>query len=144
MERTVTFREIERQHEKLKKVIIHLQQTATRASKDPSEKSWRSALQDEVARLRASLVEHFRIEEEGGYLEAATAAGHGHSVSRLQQQHVEILDTLAHISESCRSGRALTEASAGVLQVINRLREHEAEECGLMQDAVIDDIGVGD
>jgi hypothetical protein len=144
MEGPVDFSEIQRQHEELKKIINHLQGGAAQESSTASAEHRRAALQDEVARLRASLVEHFRMEEEGGYLEAATAAGQGNSVSRLQQQHAEILDALGRIADACRSGGAVDRATTDVRHVLGRLREHEAEECRLMQNAVIDDIGVGD
>jgi len=52
--------------EELKKVLIHLQDTATRESSNLSAERRRAALQDEVALLRTSLVEHFRMEEDGG------------------------------------------------------------------------------
>ncbi|MBP1684409.1 MAG: Hemerythrin cation binding domain [Deltaproteobacteria bacterium] len=143
MQRTVEFSEIQRQHKELMRLITHLQTTATEASTTVSAEQRRAALQDEVAQLRASLVEHFQMEEEGGYLEAATAAGQGHSVARLQRQHEEILDALRRVADACRGG-ALDEATAGARNVISRLREHEAEECRLMQNAITDDIGVGD
>jgi len=144
MEGPVDFSEIKRQHEELKKILNHLQGSAAQGPSTASAEQRRVALREEVVRLRASLVEHFRMEEEGGYLEAATEAGQGYSVARLQRQHTEILDALGQVAEACRSGGALDRAAARVREVIGQLREHEAEECRLMQDAVIDDIGTGD
>ncbi|MFN8625100.1 MAG: hemerythrin domain-containing protein [Candidatus Binatia bacterium] len=143
MQQTIEFSEIQRQHEELKKTISHLQDTAARASGSLSDERWRALLLEELALLRTSLVEHFGMEEDGGYLEAAVVAGQEHSVARLEHQHAEILDALDRIGDSCRGG-ALDRAIAGVRDLIGRLREHEAAECRLVQNAVIDDIGVGD
>ena len=44
MQRTVEFSEIGRQHEELKKIVNHLQTTATRKASKLSGERWRAAL----------------------------------------------------------------------------------------------------
>ena len=146
MERTVDYSKIERQHEAMKKDMRRLRAVATNRPEGLSADGLRELLGNEIARLHECLRKHFRLEEQGGYLDAVIAAHRGHAptVSRLLQQHSEILAELEDAARACRCRVSLQKTTTSVLRILDVLGEHEAEEHRVMQEAVLDDLGTGD
>jgi hypothetical protein len=96
---------------------------------------------------RDRLAEHFRFEEQNGYL-ASVLEYQPHlerTVGRLAQEHVELL---RYLDELCAEARASQIATVPlrqkVVRWIARVRQHERSEDVLVQDAFIVDLEGGD
>lgn len=106
--------------------------------------SWAQALCAELKEMRTNLLEHFRTEEEGGYMET------------IRTDNPRLETRVAHLAEEhrCLAGdldqiigaagdmvRLEQELSSRLQQWIAKLRDHEARETDLVQDAFNQDIG---
>jgi hypothetical protein len=99
--------------------------------------------------LRSFLLRHFAREEgQGGFFEMVlTHAGRYQSkVELLRQEHgeaIERIDALLGVLKRCPT----SVPEAGIRQtaeLLAMLRTHETVENELLQDVMIDDVGVGD
>jgi hypothetical protein len=105
------------------------------------------AMGNRLASARKEVTEHFAWEEKSGWTGAVLkqAPRLEHAVRHLVQQHRELaqsLDTLIdeaaaipHVDETFREK---------VLRWIERVREHEAQENELLEEAFVADLGAGD
>jgi hypothetical protein len=87
-------------------------------------------------RTRAHLAEHFRFEEENGYLAGVLErAPHlERAIHHLREEHGELLRSLDALGAEAR-GAAARDVRAGVLEWIRQARKHERSENVLVQDA---------
>jgi hypothetical protein len=93
---------------------------------------------------RADLAEHFRFEEENGYLAAVLKrAPHlERAVRHLGEEHGELLRALDELRAAARSGAA--GVAARVEEWLQKVRKHERSENVLVQDAFNVDLAAED
>ena len=87
---------------------------------------------------RAVLADHFRFEEEGGYMDAVLQREPelGHKVEELRQQHVQLLAALDELRTVARTPDPLpAEFGERVRAWVRQLRHHESQENLLVQEA---------
>ena len=97
-------------------------------------------------RTRGDLAEHFRFEEENGYLGAVLQL-HPHLarvVGRLAEEHGELLRSLDALRAEARSAGAGDVPREKVIRWIQRVRLHERRENILVQDAFCLDLSAED
>jgi hypothetical protein len=100
--------------------------------------------------LRELLSEHFRLEEDGGYLkEPLNAAPHLASQTQtLRAEHAAILDDLERLARRLEAAPCeldcWTAAWHELAAVLARLERHEHEEHDFWQAAIDDDVGAAD
>jgi nucleotide-binding universal stress UspA family protein len=102
------------------------------------------------ARLRATqahLTEHFRLEEQNGYMEAVrNRQPHlERTIQQLAGEHRELAQVLEALIEEGRSARCLGKPFRDeVHKWVERVRQHEARENDLVQDAFNLEMGAED
>jgi hypothetical protein len=114
---------------------------------DSSCQAGARGLCDRLALLRAHLDEHFRLEEQNGYMDAvlARAPQLARAVEALRAEHAELRQSLAALSGEARPGAAVDGAlRQKVRQWVGRVREHEQRENLLVEDAFNRDLGLED
>jgi hypothetical protein len=100
-----------------------------------------------LAGVRAHLEDHFRFEEEGGYMQAVLArAPHlERRVNHLRGEHDELLGSLAALAEEADATPALDEEGRQrVRKWIERVRDHESRENLLVEEAFNRDLAAED
>ena len=94
----------------------------------------------------AHLTEHFRLEEQNGYMDAVLQRdpNRERAVRHLQDEHRRLAASLDALLEAA-AGRGPPEAlRAGVLSWVERVRDHEARENALVQDTFNVDLSAED
>jgi hypothetical protein len=98
-------------------------------------------------RMRANLAEHFRFEEQNGYLDSILER-HPHlerAVARLQVEHRDLLRALDEIRDAARSSATVTDDLRDrALQWTKKVRRHEQSENVLVEDAFNIDLAAED
>ncbi|MGC3971675.1 MAG: hemerythrin domain-containing protein [Pirellulales bacterium] len=100
-----------------------------------------------LAVLRDALAEHFRREEEGGYLEEAVGRkpALAHSADQLQEEHARLLVLAEELLADAGEARPLAESWPRLLEKYRTfdasLSRHEAAEDNLLQAAFNEDLG---
>jgi hypothetical protein len=100
-----------------------------------------------LAATQVHLLEHFRFEEQNGYMDAVRQREPRleRAVQELAEEHRQLAQSLAALLEKAR---AATSPDATVRQAVRdwveRVRRHEARENDLVQDAFDVDIGAED
>ncbi len=97
--------------------------------------------------LRTHLLDHFRFEEKGGYMDAVRGrAPHlEREIARLEEEHVEMAGALGHLVDACRScTRLADEQRQRIRDWIKQVYHHEAHENRLVEDAFNTDLGAKD
>lgn len=134
----------EQDHTDLKALL-----NAVRAALAPSTRD-HNAVQDLIEKLATEVVEHFQLEERGGYFAEAVrrAPQMAETAIELQSQHDPLLESLEGLRALVRSG---VESDAWWARVgkeldrfANELLQHEAGERAMLQRAYGQDIGSGD
>jgi uncharacterized coiled-coil DUF342 family protein len=116
------------------------------ATRIPSKENL-PALRDRLWATQAHLVEHFRLEEQNGYMDAVRKREprFERTIQQLAEEHGQLkesLNALIRETEKVKSwDNALREA---IHEWIERVRSHEARETDLVQDAFNLDIGAED
>ena len=98
-----------------------------------------------LRRARAHLAEHFRFEEENGYLSAVLLRdpNRGRRVEQLRDEHRRLFAALEALLDA--AGRGATDAGrANVLEWVAAVRRHEEREDALVQDVFTVDTGTED
>jgi hypothetical protein len=136
-----TLKEIQLQHDE---VLAHLErlESLVRGSAPGSP----FVFDQELGALLAVLRQHFAAEEEGGYMSEAlrNRPDLGAQAERIRAQHQQILLALeAAVAASARA-TATTILEQTVVGLIQSLRDHESAERRLVEDAILQDLGVGD
>ena len=104
----------------------------------PASAATPAQLVDRLGALRTHLSEQFRHEEQGGYAqEVLTQAPQQERVVRkLLEQHADLAKSLDELIEQARAAESVDEGLCErVREWANRLREHESQENGLLEDA---------
>jgi len=125
-------------HRRLQEVIEALHNSCRDdLQEDPTVSS---ALLQQIAELSRTIDEHFRLEEEGGYMRSALEAAPRYSrlAASLQQQHEALRGRLRHLTEESGDLRA------GIRRFITELEMHEHAENALVQSAFADDVAACD
>lgn len=100
----------------------------------------------QLRRLRAELVDHFKLEEGADGLAQVigeTAPNSLNKLTRLFEEHGEFLDTIEELidqTNACLNG-PMAEIHSGIRELCTRLEEHEVMETELILDAVFTDLG---
>jgi hypothetical protein len=118
------------------------------------EEAARPTARHDVALLRARLgiteahlVEHFRLEEHNGYMDAVRKREPRleRAVEQLAEEHRRLAQTLATLLQEAAAESGVREALyQGVLDWVECVRRHEPRENHLVQDAFNLDIGAED
>ena len=98
-----------------------------------------------LRRARAHLAEHFRFEEENGYMTAVLQRdpNQGRRVEQLRDEHRRLFAALEALLDA--AGRGATDAGrAKVLEWVAAVRRHEEREDALVQDVFTVDTGTED
>lgn len=115
----------------------------TRSRLRPAQR--RQQLREHLTALRQVLAPHFATEEEGGYLHEVVDARPDLSrrAETIGAQHHEILQhidlTLGSVSD-----KGLPSLAADAQAVIDRIRDHEAAERALIQEAALRELSASD
>jgi len=113
--------------------------------------SWLEDVRERFEHLRAHLIRHMALEEEGGYMSAVlerrpTLADR---IERLEREHAEIGRLLDDIHTAVGTIRAedrllIRDISHRMQDVLHYVEHHEKEENDLVQLVFTDDIGTKD
>jgi hypothetical protein len=101
----------------------------------------------DLAKARRYLTEHFRLEEQNGYMNVVSnrQPRFERAIERLHDEHRELSLSLDALVAEAEIGKPLDDAFRGkVQQWIDRLRSHETKEDELVQEAFTVDIGTKD
>lgn len=105
------------------------------------------ALRIRLRTVEEQILEHFRFEEENGYMKGVRrGAPHlERAVQQLGEEHCQLAEMLRELLEKARKAMSLDNGLLdGVRTWVKRVRQHEIRENELIQDAFSLDIGVGD
>ena len=137
---------LRRQHQELQ---IHL--ARARAGLPPHARgSERRARVRTISELEALLIEHFHLEEVGGYLADAlrVAPRYNTRAEALRGQHAGLAREMRALRELCeicgRSRERWDELDTRLAAFANRLSTHERGENEIQSDALLEDLGTQD
>ncbi len=104
-------------------------------------------MRSRLERTRTHITEHFRFEEQNGYMDAVLhrAPNLARTVENLRDEHRQLAQGLEGLIERTMKGRYLEEAFRDqVRSWLEGVRRHEARENTLVQDAFNVDFGAQD
>jgi hypothetical protein len=104
-------------------------------------------LRRRLSKIREHLEDHFRFEEQNGYLDMIRnrELRLSHSIQHLAEQHQLLLETLDALIAAAEAATSVDRGLADeIMKWINDVREHEARENELVQDAFNFDIAAED
>jgi ElaB/YqjD/DUF883 family membrane-anchored ribosome-binding protein len=116
------------------------------AARMTSEKGW-EGLCARLSLTHALVIDHFHLEEQGGYMDAVRKRQPRleRVVQELEEEHRQLAQSLeALLEETNKATGASDTLREKVLAWVQRIREHEARENDLFQDAFNVDIGAED
>lgn len=99
---------------------------------------------DRLDVLSRRLEQHFRLEEENGYMDAVLARSPylERTIAKLKDDHEQLLKTARQISEAASTGRRIDDIFRDqIIAFIEAVRDHEKRENILIEDAFNQDIG---
>jgi hypothetical protein len=129
-------------HTALLRDLKALEVVARRASTNGLE-----TLRTRLETTRAHIVEHFRFEEEDGYMDAVRKLEPrlARAVEQLAEEHRQLLDSLDALRREIATMPSANEAvAAKVTSWVQKVQQHEARENHLVQDTFGLDIGTED
>lgn len=104
-------------------------------------------LRTNLVQTRHDLVDHFRLEEENGYLDTIRQREPclEHTLAKLSGEHRKLLQELDGILAELEWPQpALESLQRHVRMWVHNVRGHEIRENDLIQDAFVHDLGAGD
>jgi len=107
----------------------------------------REELYDLLAETRVRVAEHFRLEEQNGYLDAVSKREPrlGRAIAELAPEHGRLLQAADGLVERARARGGADESFGDeVRKWVEAVRRHEGRENDLVQDAFNLDIGAED
>ena len=131
-----------RAHEALLADLRELERAA-----DPSSGEGLVGLRARLGKARAHLTEHFRFEEENGYMDAVRAREPRleRTIQHLAEEHSQLKRSLdALIGEASAATNLSDTLRDEIREWIDCVRRHEVHENDLVQDAFDLDIGAED
>jgi hypothetical protein len=96
---------------------------------------------------RTHIAEHFRFEEQNGYMDAVRKREPrlGRTIQRLAEEHRQLAQSLDALIEQARVAMGLDEAFREEVRTwVERVRRHEVRENDLVQDAFNRDVSAED
>jgi predicted nucleic acid-binding Zn-ribbon protein len=114
---------------------------------DPSSSTDLAEMRARLGATQAHITEHFRFEEENGYLEALQKREPRlePTIQQLAEEHRQLAQSLEALVGEARSATSLGNTfREKTRQWIKRVRQHEHRENDLVQDAFNLDIGAED
>jgi hypothetical protein len=133
---------IRRAHAALLRDLQALEVAGRSSSKNDLE-----TLRTRLDATRAHLVEHFRFEEENGYMDSVRTREPRleRAVDQLAEEHRQLMDSLDALRREIASAPSVFEAVASkVTAWVHKVQAHEARENHLVQEAFGLDIGAED
>ncbi len=108
--------------------------------------SARAGLAARLELTRAHLAEHFRFEEENGYLDSVLEEqpNLNHAVQRLHEEHRDLLAALDRLVADVAAEQSPDEFAARVAEWARKVRRHEQRENILVEDAFNLDLAATD
>jgi hypothetical protein len=131
-----------RAHEGLLEDLRHLEGAA-----HPAAAEGLDGLRARLAATRAHLAAHFRFEEQNGYLDAVRKREPRleRAVQQLADEHRQLAESLEGLVREAGAATSLEDPLRQEVRAwIERVRQHEARENDLVQDAFNRDIGTED
>ena len=131
-----------RAHASLQKDLRELEEAGHTAS----EKGM-PGLRSRLEATRRHLAEHFRFEEQGGYMDAVRKREPrlGRVIDELCTEHGQLLSSLDAILKETATASSINDLISGEISGwISRVRQHESRENQVAQDAFNLDIGPED
>jgi hypothetical protein len=137
---------IRHEHAELRLVCDRLRAMVAAAAATLEEPRWHALWAREIDQLQELLVEHFRNEEEGGYMVEvlAVAPNHNHKVETLLGEHAVMLKRVGELAGQARQDVDHDTYGDRVMQLLGMLTTHEQTETSLWQATLWTDIGAGD
>ena len=139
---------IRAEHERVTKVAQEIRAIIGAATPDERTPQWRLALLQLLRDLANELVEHFQLEEEGGFMSEVLSRlpQKARIVQGLEREHAEItrrLDKVVIDVEAVRQGNDsdVLDIRRQTTAVLSLLDDHEAAESALIQEAYLQDEG---
>jgi hypothetical protein len=129
-------------HQALQDDLRKLEQAAC----SPSEKGW-AELHARLSLTRSLIAGHFHLEEQGGYMDAVRKRQprFEREVRQLEEEHRQLAQSLEELLAETSKAMGSSDALRGkVLAWVQHIRQHEARETDLIQDAYNLDIGAED
>ena len=142
----VGYAELLRQHREIEAHVAALEHfISSSAAKTTPMSRVRTLLKSHLRALHDATTAHFAAEEGGGYFRSVLAARPDlqSRAARLLTQHRRIAVSLESAVDSAEetSPRVLCEE---VVEILALLRQHEAAELALVQDATLQDLAAAD
>lgn len=106
-----------------------------------------SGLDALLRNIQAHLTEHFRFEEDGGYMASVLKEEphYGPTAEKLLAEHTELAQTLGALIREVGSARTLPDAVRDKIRAwVGRVRHHEASENQLVMEAYNSSGATGD
>lgn len=104
-------------------------------------------LRTRLGATQTHLLDHFRFEEQDGYMDAFRKQQPRleHAIGQLAEEHGQLRQALEELIAQAGAASCLDDSlREGVRAWVRRVRQHEARETGLVQEAVNRDIGTKD
>lgn len=131
-----------RAHTALLKDLLELEEAGR-----PASRSSLPVLRSRLEATSVHIMEHFRFEEQNGYMETIRQREPrlGRAIDELAKEHGQLLKSLDIVLEETFTAPCIDETiGAKISEWINQVRQHEARENQLVQDAFNLDIGPED
>jgi hemerythrin len=131
-----------RAHAALLKDLSNLEEAARASSGERSEE-----LRDRLEATLPEIAEHFRFEEQNGYLDSVRKGEPRleRTVQQLALEHCQLMQSLNALLDRAKAGGSSdVKFKEEVRKWVQRVRLHEAHENDLVQDAFDFDVGAED
>jgi len=139
---TTVAEELSRAHKALLEDLRKLEEAAS-----PTAGEGLAGLRGRLDATRTHIGEHFRFEEENGYLDVVSKREPrlDRAIQQLIEEHRQLAQSLDRILGEAKAAMGLEDALREEVQGwVKRVRQHEAREDNLIQDAFNLDIGAED
>jgi hypothetical protein len=101
----------------------------------------------QLASTHTHITNHFGFQEQNGWRDSVRKQEPrlDHAVQNLLEEHRQLVQSLNTLSGEAEAIEDLDDAFRDkVLRWIHRVRDHEARENDLLEDAIVEDLGTGD
>jgi hypothetical protein len=133
---------LEHAHASLMQDLRELERSARLGSQDDLK-----VLRSSLERTRAHILDHFRFEEQNGYMDVVRKSEPrlSRTIDDLAEEHVRMRNELEALIREAAAASSVNEGiRAKTLDWINHVRRHEARENRLVQDVFNLEIGPED
>lgn len=143
--------QVEQDHQRLRMQESALEAELSKDVQASTFDDWRLRFLKQLREFQYRLLRHFDLEEDGGFM--ADLVAHvprmSDKIDALEAEHVELLARLESIIADVKRVDNLSQwenvaLKARIISLLRALRQHEATECALIQEAYYQDIGVAE